>query len=1041
MKAPAVTLLLVAATVVTPSPPARASAEPPAPAADEVTLITGDRVTVTGRGYRVTPADDREVSFSGQVRGGHLHVIPSDARPLIAKGVLDRRLFDVTQLLQWGYGDATRKDIPLIVQSASEAAGRLRDAGPARRLAAAGLTTTRLPKASAARTWRDLAGGGGPSLAAGTAKLWLDGRRAFTLDRSAEQIGAPTAWSQGFTGKGVKVAVLDSGYDPDHADLKNAVKQSRNFSDEPDIRDNIGHGTHVTSIIAGAGEKYRGVAPDAEIAVAKLGSRTFTESALLAAMEWAAVEVEAKVVNMSLGGPDTPGLDPVEQAVDVLSERTGALFVVAAGNSGRNPVSSPGSADAALTVGAVDRDGRLAPFSSAGPRLGDHAIKPDVTAPGVGIVAAQAGGAHVAMDGTSMAAPHVAGAAAILAQRHPGWTGPRLKAALMGSAAPAADETPYRQGAGLVDVARALAQPVVAEPGSLHALFPFGTAERVATRTITYTNTGDTPVTLGLTAEGELLGLSADRAEVPAHGQATVTLTIDASGRPTGDHPGVVTARSGDQVIRTPVGAYVEPETHLVTVTALGRSGTPVDPLVHAFDPETGVQHELSFADGRAGIRLPKGRWSLLSDTSEREGTTIAHTVVTVGETDQEVTLDARAGKQFLFSIDDPGAVQDNGFDFQLESGKWATAWLSFTRYPDRLFVVPAREPGLKFLIRNQWVNEATGSLYDLARRHVGGLPDDPGYAAERRELAKVTSTYRASGTAGTAGTATPLTTVRLGSASGMPLAPPKDLDLPGTLTQYRTPGLSWSGALLIGTALITGEERTARRGSTRELWNAAATGPSLAGIHARRTGDQLVFRPAALFADGAAGRAGSDEAATGTATVARDGQVLATADLAGCWIDSPESCEMRAKLPAGAATYTISASARRPAATLSTAVDAVWTVPSARTGEERPLPVMAMRFGPAGLDAVNRAPAGSLTRLPMRLEGGVRPVSVRLETSADDGATWRPVRASGAGPSWQAAVRNPGTPGYVSLRVRVEAAGGAALTQIVVRAYAVGPP
>ncbi|GAB3877487.1 hypothetical protein GCM10029964_026670 [Kibdelosporangium lantanae] len=106
-------------------------------------------------------------------------------------------------------------------------------------------------------------------------------------------------------------------------------------------------------------------------------------------MQWA-VDQGAKIVNLSLGAPDEPGIDPLEEAVNELS-KTGTLFVIAAGNSGGDEtVGSPGSADAALTVGAVDRQDNLAPFSSRGPRTGDGAIKPDITAPGVGIVAAKA---------------------------------------------------------------------------------------------------------------------------------------------------------------------------------------------------------------------------------------------------------------------------------------------------------------------------------------------------------------------------------------------------------------------------------------------------------------------------------------------------------------------------------------------------------------------------------------------------------------------------------------------------------------------------
>jgi subtilisin family serine protease len=567
----ATTAATPAPTVATPTPTQQATPQPtkqPTPQTTKqpstVTLITGDRVTVTGQRYRVQPGPGREVSFTRQVREGHLYVIPSDALPLLAQDVLDRRLFDVTQLLQWRYGDADTPDIPVISQGFTSSQGQVR------RLSALGMSASRLPKANAARTWHDLTQA--RTLAAGRTKLWLDGRMEPTLDESVKQIGAPQAWAQGFTGKGVTVAVLDSGYDPDHPDLKGAVTQERNFTTDPDIRDEDGHGTHVASIVASRDGKYRGVAPEANLAIGKVGGRAgITDSAVLAGVEWAATEAKAKIVNISLGAPDGPDLDPVEQAVNTLSERTGTLFVVAAGNE-PTMVSTPGSADAALTVGAVDKQGRLADFSGSGPRAGDHAIKPDITAPGVGIVAAVPGGGHESKEGTSMAAPHVAGAAAILAQRHPDWTGARLKAALIGSAAPVQGATLYRQGAGLIDLVRVLRQDVVAQQANVWAAFPYnGSEERTATRTITYANSSDTPVTLGLEADGEVLKLPTGQITVPAKGEASLTLTIDTTGKAPGDYPGTVTARSGETVIRTLAGAYVEPESYDVTVTVVGR--------------------------------------------------------------------------------------------------------------------------------------------------------------------------------------------------------------------------------------------------------------------------------------------------------------------------------------------------------------------------------------------------------------------------------------------------------------------------------------
>jgi len=178
------------------------------------------------------------------------------------------------------------------------------------------------------------------------------------------------------------------------------------------------------------------------------------------------------VVNMSLGGPPSDGIDPLSDALTQITDRTGTLFVVAAGNEGAAyTVGSPGLAPAALTVGAVDRDETLAEFSSRGPTAGDLGLKPEITAPGVGIVAARATGTtmgspvdalYTAASGTSMATPHVAGAAALLAQQNPDWSGRRLKDALISTAEPNPELGVYAQGGGRVDVARAVNQTVTA---------------------------------------------------------------------------------------------------------------------------------------------------------------------------------------------------------------------------------------------------------------------------------------------------------------------------------------------------------------------------------------------------------------------------------------------------------------------------------------------------------------------------------------------------------------------------------------------------
>ncbi|WP_433516546.1 S8 family serine peptidase [Nonomuraea sp. CA-143628] len=1035
----AVLAVLIGAT------PAHAATPAEAAGPGGVTLITGDRVVVTGAYQRVEPGLGRRVSFTRQVIDGHVYVIPSDARPLLAQGLLDRRLFDITQLLAWGYDDVGTSDIPLIIQSAQAPTG----ARTTRSLLGLGMNALSVPKVSAAQTWKDLTGG---TRALGTAKtkLWLDGRRTFDLDRSVKQIGATQAWERGLTGKGVTVAVLDSGYDAGHPDLKGVVVQERNFSDDADMRDTVGHGTHVASIVAGAGEKYRGVAYGAKLAIGKVGSRYVRDSAVLAGMEWAAAEVKAKVVNMSFGSPDTPELDPVEQAVNTLSERTGTLFVVSSGNRRDLPVSSPGSADAALTVGAVDREDRLAGFSSKGPREGDHAVKPDLTAPGVGIMAAAAEGTadgpYVAHSGTSMAAPHVAGAAAILAGQHPDWTGRQLKAALVGSAKPMDGATPYEAGAGRVDVARAVTQPVLADQANVWAAFPWDGSGRSRTTTITYANSGDAPVTLDLTADGGTLKLSTRRLDVPAKGTASVTLTIDADGKAPGDYPGTITATSGETTIRTLAGAYVEPESYDVTLTATGKEGDVTDLFTQAYRPGTGEMRQRVFTGATGVIRLPKGEWNLYAEIYDSaDKITIAHTALKV-DADRKVILDGRQARQVRFAVDDPQATPRASVFVQLGNGSWEVNWGADLDIRQDLFVIPVREAGLRYMVRTLWDGtDPSGHpyVYDLADYRVGGLPEDPSYTAERDKLAKVTATYRAFGVAVKA---KPSFSPRFGDAPGaFAESTLAEVNLPGTVTYYRTPGIVWDSMLQTGTTVVSDQGRVMKPGHTREVWNAAVSGPSLSTPTGARTGDDLTVHAGRLFADGVAGRTGADSAATGTATVSTGGQVLAKADLSGCDIADASSCAFNAAMPRESARYTLSMTMHRqvPHSALSTAVETTWEFDSAHTTERQPLPLTAMRFTPADLNLLNQAKPGTVTRVPMWLErnpgsAAAKVRSVQLEASFDDGKSWRPIPVTPSGSSWTAAIRNPRTPAFASLRVAVTDAFGTKLVQTVARAYGI---
>lgn len=405
-----------------------------------ITLVTGDRVLVDdgGRVLGLERAKGRE-DMPVQVRTahGHTYVLPADAARLIAGGRVDKRLFDITVLNRSATRTSQKQGLTLIVGYAGPAAGAradVRDAGGTkvrRTLKTLNADAVLTPRDDAAELWKAVTDTDGTT-ATGVAHLWLDGVRKVALDTSVARIGAPKAWKAGFDGKGVTIDVLDTDVDATHPGLKGQVAVAKNFSTSPDTTDKYGHGTHVASIAAGTGARskgrYKGVAPGAELLNGKvLSDEGFgDDSGIIAGMEWAA-EQGADVVNLSLGGGDTPEVDPMEAMINKLSAEKGILFAVPAGNEGdgERTVGSPGGAAAALTVGAVDDKDRIALFSSRGPGM-DGQIKPDVTAPGVGITAAAAPGSvideevgqkpegYLTISGTSMATPHVAGAAALL---------------------------------------------------------------------------------------------------------------------------------------------------------------------------------------------------------------------------------------------------------------------------------------------------------------------------------------------------------------------------------------------------------------------------------------------------------------------------------------------------------------------------------------------------------------------------------------------------------------------------------------------------
>ncbi|MEG7354618.1 serine protease Isp [Bacillus vallismortis] len=238
------------------------------------------------------------------------------------------------------------------------------------------------------------------------------------LPEGVKVIKAPEIWAKGVKGKNVKIAVLDTGCDISHPDLKNQVIGGKNFTDddggkEDVISDYNGHGTHVAGTIAANDSNggIAGVAPEASLLIVKvLGGANGSGQ-----YEWIinginyAVEQKADIISMSLGGPnDVPELEEaVKNAV-----KNGVLVVCAAGNEGdgnerTEELSYPAAYNEVIAVGSVSVARELSEFSNANKEI-------DLVAPGENIVSTLPNKKYGKLTGTSMAAPHVSGALALI---------------------------------------------------------------------------------------------------------------------------------------------------------------------------------------------------------------------------------------------------------------------------------------------------------------------------------------------------------------------------------------------------------------------------------------------------------------------------------------------------------------------------------------------------------------------------------------------------------------------------------------------------
>ncbi|MDG9716302.1 S8 family serine peptidase [Streptomyces sp. DH24] len=1082
--AAAVALAAAAAVALAAGLTSPAAAQPEQPATTgaaqhsgkhRITLITGDRVAVDAKG-RVTGierAKGRE-NIPVQIRrvDGHTLVVPADAARLVATGTLDRRLFDVTELGRAATRKAHRGGLKVIVGYRGAAAATkadVRDAGTLRRtLKSLNADAVQAPREATPELWAAVTNG--DRTASGIAHVWLDGVRKANLDKSVPQIGAPKAWAAGYDGKGVKIAVLDTGVDATHPDLKDQVIAAKNFSTSADATDKVGHGTHVASIAAGTGAKgggaYKGVAPGAKLLNGKVLSDDGygDDSGILAGMEWAA-EQGADVVNLSLGGADTPDTDPLEAAVDKLSADKGILFAVAAGNDGDfgdQTVGSPGSAKSALTVGAVDDQDKLASFSSRGPGL-DGAVKPDVTAPGVDITAAAAPGSAIAeevgekpagylsISGTSMATPHVAGAAAILKQQHPEWTYAELKGALTGSTK-GGKYTAFQQGSGRIQVDRAIGQTVIAEPVSVS----FGvqqwphTDDKPVTEQLTYRNLGTEDVTLTLAStatnpKGQAAPagfFTVGKAEVtdPAGGTASVPVTVDTrlGGTVDGAYSAYVTATGGGQSVRTAAAVQREVESYDVTLKVLGRDGKPTGNYNTDLTGVSGLADQKWFtpydADGTVTLRVPRGGYVLNSalyagdDPEVYKGADwIAQPKLDVTKK-TTVTLDARTAKPVNITVPDRAAKSvfaSADFSIQTRDAGYAFGW-----WLDTYDNFRTKHLGPKVTdgsLSQQWDGHWTKGGKEQYDTVAGGPVEQLATGFTRRyktgDFAEVKAGLGASakGKKGAVSATGWLPGAFGASGIGMAQA------LPSTRTLHLSTGdgVAWeidfqqhggvdADGFPVTEAFYTlgAQQKFTAGKSYTKTFNTAVFGPRLnAQFGLFREGNDL-YGSLPLFADGR-GNAGSSLFGSVKTTLYRNGTKVGSHD-------DPLFGEKQFKVPSGDAQYRLTTSVKRAAKIASAAsrIDASWTFRSKKTADLTQLPASTVRFNAkTGLDST--APAGKKVSVPVTVQGAAKGANLKSLTtyvSYDQGKTWKKAAVKKGAIS----VKNPAKGKSISFRATV---------------------
>jgi subtilisin family serine protease len=724
-----------------------------------VTLITGDSVLVrvaengTIFSIAVNPADPTKLGRNFlilKIRNS-TYVIPSD----IDIRRFDLELFNINLLIKEGYAELPY--IPIIIEHSTNVKtliGQLKARG--------GMLTYNfsIMPAFAERIPKDKAEEVNELLTSlqDVRKVWLDRKVYSNLNESAPLIGAPDTWNLGLNGSGVRIAIIDTGIDSSHADFffpngTSKIERAVSFvdydydgiPDEPP-NDYFGHGTHVASIAAGTGAKsagrFKGVAYGAKLWNVKVLNKWGWGylSWVIAGVEYAALGPdytpnsgdEADVLSLSLGAYWwTDGTDPLSMACDAAVD-AGRAVVVAAGNWGDYfGIGVPATARKVITVGATDKQDRLAWFSSCGPTI-DYRVKPDIVAPGVDLWAALAKGSeieywanqswipaidvdgdgrydYVRLSGTSMSTPHVSGAAALLKQLSPRLTPNEIKNVLISTAKDLGYNV-YQQGGGRVNITSAIDPPVLVDPATIS--LGLITEDTLANSTITFTfkpltavPSGVENITLSLeaTVREIFTGSVVDAARlntttitIPFNESRAVQLTINTT-LPKSIYEGRVTAKvvGGPWENRTVHTILGFARLNNLTIMMINKEGSPA-----AYRPVLVFQHNatyyywmfniwLTFTDpnGTAHAYLPDGKFYVIGhdrDYSVQATVwTIAERVPIYGNT--VVVLDERNAREVNFDPAKPNQVfcsKLTSVNYYQEGLYFWISWCSYWYYP-----------------------------------------------------------------------------------------------------------------------------------------------------------------------------------------------------------------------------------------------------------------------------------------------------------------------------------------------------------------------